>query len=96
VNRQVGPPYLGFQPQTSHAAARRVFQERYGVAPFELIRTGGALKVGPLPGFQPSRVGCGGDRSPAESAEKNMGLFEVPSEGDKGPPVALRRPASLP
>lgn len=49
VQRRVGPPYRGFSADTSGEDARASFERRFGRPPVEMIRSGGAVLVGPVP-----------------------------------------------
>ncbi len=44
----IGATYMGFTPQCEDEKARAAFVKRYGREPVELLRTGGALLVGPV------------------------------------------------
>ena len=44
----IGATYMGFGPRDEEELARAEFLKRYGRDPAEIVRTGGALLVGPV------------------------------------------------
>ncbi len=75
--------YLGFEPGAQENQARALFAARYGVQPGEVIRTGGGLLVGPIPGgdlVQPGALartqGAGELRTTRAPGFAQLGLFE--------------------
>jgi len=80
--------YLGFEPGAQENQARALFAARYGVQPGEVIRTGGGLLVGPIPGgdlVQPGALARtqGADlRTTRAPGFAQLGLFEESAPGE--------------
>ena len=50
MKKKVGPAYQGYWSGTSEEEVRLRFEEKYGRAPAEVIRSGGAVVAGPIRG----------------------------------------------
>ena len=81
--------YLGFEPGAQENQARAIFAARYGVQPGEVIRTGGGLLVGPIPGgdlVQPgalARTQAAADlRTTRAPGFAQLELFEASAPGE--------------
>lgn len=80
--------YLGFEPGAQENQARALFAARYGVQPGEVIRTGGGLLVGPIPGgdlVQPGALARtqGADlRTTRAPGFAQLELFEASAPGE--------------